>query len=68
MVGGVLERGGCEEHDRRKFAIHWYIRFFFISNFPLQPLKKYIFASSLPLDSFWVGGDWGIEGIEVRVV
>jgi hypothetical protein len=42
--------------------------FFLISNFPLQPLKKYIFASSLPLDYFWVGGDWGIEGIEVQVV
>jgi hypothetical protein len=51
-----------------KFAIHWYVRFYFILNFPLQPLKKFIFVSSLPLDSFWVGGDWGIEGIEVQVV
>ncbi len=67
MVGGVLERGGCEEYDRRKFAVHWFFFIFFYFKFPAPTPKKEHF-SSLPLDSFWVGGDWGIEGIEVRVV
>ena len=70
MEGGVLERGECEVHDRPKFGIHWYVRLFFVSNLPLQPLKKTHFALSLHLGFFarffWGGGVWGIEGTAVQ--
>jgi hypothetical protein len=40
--------------------------FFQISRF--NPLKSHNFAFSLPLDSFGVGGDWGIEGTTLQSV
>jgi hypothetical protein len=68
MIGGVLERGGCEENDWQKFAIHWYVRFVLFQISRSNPQKSHNFAFSLPLYSFGVGGDWGIEGTTLQSV
>jgi hypothetical protein len=76
MVGGVLESGRCEEHDWRKFTIHWYVRLLVCSficffKFPAPTPKQspnFCFLSTSRF--FWdrLGGDWGIDGTTLKAV
>ncbi len=58
MVGGAMERGESEAHDRRKFRIHWCVRFFL--NLPPQTLKKTFFRPFVSRILFLVLGWDGV--------
>ena len=62
MVGGALERGGKEGHDRRKIRNQPTVFFSFFSNSLDQPLSKALFGPCVCLRFFWSGTWMGKRG------
>jgi hypothetical protein len=66
MVGGALERGESEVHDRRKFRLQWYVRRFFESPAPTPHLPTTFFALCRCVSFFLLWHFWRWWGIVVQ--